>query len=83
MTAKFICTPMRGAPLLTARTVSGRVIVAPWETQRFGVKALMSEADWVAFNVALTDLAGEYTPGASVAVTVEAPAVTGVSQVVT
>jgi hypothetical protein len=74
---------MRGAPLLTARTVRGRVIVAPWEIQRFGVKALISEADWVAFTVAVTDLWGEYTPGASVAVTVDAPAVTGVSHVVT
>ncbi len=38
----------------------------------------MSEDDWIAFTIAVTDLTAGYTPGASVAVTVETPVVTGV-----
>ena len=68
--------------MLTARTINGSVTVALCEIRRFGVTAAMSEEDWVAFRVAVTDFAGEYTPGASTAVTVAAPRAAGVSQVV-
>ena len=68
--------------MLTARTVSGSVTLTPCEIRRLGVTAAMSEEEPMAFKVAVTDLAGEYTPGASTAVTVAAPRAAGVSQVV-
>src|SRR3954469_10114416 len=80
---KFTCTLLSGEPLLRTRALTGTLIVAPCETYKTGVDTPISEDDCVALKVPLTDLDGEYTPGASVAVIIATPAAAGVSHVAT
>jgi hypothetical protein len=78
--AKLTVTFAIGTPRLSASTVSGTAMVAPWPTQRVGVTAAKSSAVDVPTTVACCDCGGEYDAGAKAIVIVLGPVAVGVTQ---
>ena len=78
--AKLTATFALGTPRLSASTVSGTAMVAPWPIQRVGVTAARSSVDDVPTTVACCDCGGEYDAGARAIVIVLGPVAVGVTK---